>query len=156
MSANIDLESFYSSIFSHILWIICQLQCDLSVCGYGNAQRKERIKCCWYIITSLAVKSWLKLTIKQINNNRFVSFKKSLPMFFRYNLIVSPIRVFLFNIRFLLYSIQIFMNCINQISKQLIWILLCITSKLFCHFSNSTLHIMGSNSRWTWDPHFLH
>ena len=102
------------------------------------------------------MKSWLELAIEQIHNDWFVSFQKTLPVLFWHNFIVSSVRVFRLNIRFLLDSVQIFVNCVNQIRKELIWILLSISSELFGHFPNGALYIVRRNPTWSRNPHILH
>ena len=75
----------------------------------GHLKTQKRIKTSWDLFAFVASKSWFELSIHQINNNRFVSSSKGIPMFFSNDFIFSVVRVRSFNIWFFNDSVKIFM-----------------------------------------------
>lgn len=83
-----------------------------------------RIKCDWKLITVRASYSTFELAMHEVNYYRLVSFQVVLPWIFWILFVVLTFRFYLWDNRFLLNSVKVFMKAIKNEVKKLRRILL--------------------------------
>lgn len=113
---------------------------------FGNRHRQNvvRVKCDRNILADGALDARFKLSVEKLDKNALFTLMESVPVFGSHNLIRSPIRVLQVRIRFLAYSIHIFMHCFEEYGQHFLTIMLGKSLKLDCFPCNPAFDIPWS------------